>query len=130
MKRLLTAAALLGVLLIPACSENASQPVPDGIAGDSGYTGNLGVPSTPYESNGIWSVPDDIAPGRYAVSPSMAPVISLRWVQGCTDRYCEDITDAVFAYAPEGGGRAYINIPADGSVQAINNTGVTLTRVE
>lgn len=127
MKRLLTAAALLGVLLIPACSESAPESQPSG-AVQASWDGQPSV--DPYSTTGVWSIPDHIAPGRYAVTPGTGPVISLRWIQGCKDRWCEDITDAVFAYAPEGGGQAYINIPADGTVKAVNNTGVVLTRVE
>lgn len=125
MKRLLTAAALLGVLLIPACSESAPESPSSGEV-QASWDGKPSV--DPYTSTGVWSVPDDIAPGRYAITPGTGAVTSLRWVQACRDRWCEQPISETTEYAPEGGGQKYIVIPD--TAQAVNNNGVVLTRVE
>lgn len=131
MKRLLTAAALLGVLLIPACSESAPESPSSGEV-QASWDGQPSV--DPYDATGVWQVPEDIAPGRYAVTPGSGSAVSLRWVSVCFTEWCDDGYSAEksdgFAYAPEGGGQAYILVPADGSVKAVENMGVKLTRVE
>ncbi|GAA4470796.1 hypothetical protein GCM10023094_00380 [Rhodococcus olei] len=82
----------------------------------------------PVHSTGVWAVPENIAPGRYAVTAGTGPVTSLRWVQACTDRWCEKPIASSTQYAPEGGGQVYFVVPPD--TQAVNNNGVVLTRVE
>ena len=81
----------------------------------------------PYTSTGVWSVPDEIATGTYAVTAGTGPVTSLRWVEGCLDRWCQHPDDPVTAYAPDGPGKVYITFgPND---KAVQNNGVVLTKV-
>ncbi|MDO3645877.1 hypothetical protein [Nocardia mangyaensis] len=52
------------------------------------------------------------------------PAVSMRWYQLCSDKYCEQIIDTSTQYVYEGG--TFVNIPGDGSVRSMINTGVKL----
>lgn len=93
----------------------------------SADTTRIPGPPDPYSNNGVWSVPDQIKPGTYAVQPNGDDVVSLRWWSMCRDDKCLSQIDETTGYAPEGGGAIYIKIPDDGSVKGFHNNGVRLT---
>lgn len=127
-KSLTLAAVAAGVLALGACdtADNVTfeREVPYSMPGS--------IPDAvdPYNSNGIWTVPQDVVPGRYRVTENTEPVTSLRWMQLCADPYCEQPTGGSTEDMAYGHENRFIVIPDDGSVQAYRNNGVKLTLVE
>lgn len=110
-------------LILAACGTNepASTPIESYEVIDT---------PDPYTDNGIWQIPDQVQPGRYEVRPNNDTVVSLRWLQLCTDPYCEHPSNAAGStvYAQDQG-VVYVLIPDDGSVKAYENNGVRLQQV-
>lgn len=92
-------------------------------------TGAYGAATDPLSSNGIWTVPEQVAPGRYQVTESSEPVTSLRWAQLCLDEYCDQPRGGAREDMAYGNENRFLVIPDDGSVKAYRNQGVVLTLV-
>ncbi|QNG20017.1 hypothetical protein G4H71_14455 [Rhodococcus triatomae] len=130
-------AGALGLGLILALTIGCSSSDAGSGPPTAAYTGEVVPPHDPYSTAGVWKVPEDIKPGRYAVTEGFG-AITLAWVGICPDRYCDAgstsfppaLRDTGFAYAPSGGGTAYIVVPDDPTVLAVRNMGVILTPVE
>ena len=111
-------------LLLGACSSGGDEPTP-AVPGSNTQPAAL---ADPYTSNGTWAVPDQIAPGRYRVTPNTDPVVTMRWYQLCADPYCEKNLPETTRYASAGGD--FLLIPNDGSVRGMKNNGVKLEAVQ
>lgn len=138
MKKLATAlAATAAVLALAACdtADNVNfereNPYPT-----PGQDYSSIQETDAYSQNGIWSIPEQVEPGLYAVTPSAETVVTLRWLSLCPDRYCQEGFPSEWyqdnqstVYAQDNGVK-YITIPDDGSVKAYENMGVKLELVE
>lgn len=111
-------ALVAGTLTIAACNTTTSTPPP-------APPPPAAPAANPLSDNGVWTVPDQVKPGRYLVTDNPgSQVISLRWAQLCADPYCDQPGDV--AYGTE---NRTLVIPSDGSVGSYRNNGVTLTPV-
>ena len=129
MKRTALVALMIPVaaISIAACQSQYGPSDPHAVTSSDTH---IPGPPDPYSNNGVWSVPDQIKPGTYAVRPNGDDVVSLRWWTMCRDDKCLDKISETTGYAPDGGGAIFITIPDDGSVKGFHNNGVRLTPSE
>lgn len=125
-RAVIIAAAVVSIplaTLATACQQEHQQQPDSWVQGQT----QQGPAVDPYSHNGVWSVPEQITPGTYAVQPNTDEVTSLRWWQMCQDDKCLHTIDGTTGYPAPSGGVIYINIPNDGTVKGFLNNGVKLT---